>query len=80
LTRKEVDFPLGVGSALIDVEISLEVCGEAEARMVHPLMRQTSQKSREGEHEPTGIAAITVTAATAGGVEEAVKTRQAAED
>lgn len=26
LTRKEVDFPLGVGEALVDVEIEMEWC------------------------------------------------------
>src|ERR1700691_4793415 len=80
LTRKEVDFPLGVGSALVDVEISLEACEEAEAEMVQSFARQTSQESQdERTGEPAGIAA-TVQAATAGVVAEAIEAKQAAED
>lgn len=71
LTRKELDFPLGVGSAIVDVEISLEACEEAEAEMVQPLARQAAG-------EPSGIAAI-VQAVTAS-VPEAVEVKQAAED
>jgi phosphatidylinositol-3,4,5-trisphosphate 3-phosphatase and dual-specificity protein phosphatase PTEN len=79
LTRKEVDFPLGVGSAIVDVEISLEACEEAEAEMVQPLARQTTQESQEpGTSEPSGIA-VAVQAVTAG-VPEAVKVKQATED
>jgi phosphatidylinositol-3,4,5-trisphosphate 3-phosphatase/dual-specificity protein phosphatase PTEN len=79
LTRKEVDFPLGVGSAIVDVEILLQACEEAETEMVQPLARQTSQESREqGTGEPVGIAS-TVQAVAAGGVAEAIEVKQAAE-
>ena len=74
LTRKELDFPLGVGSAIIDVEISMKVCEEAEVDMVHPLAEQELEVD-----EPAGIAS-TVIAAAAGGVGEAVEVKQAIED
>lgn len=78
LTRKEVDFPLGVGAALIDVEISLEACDDTDT--VQPPARQTSLESQENKGgEPAGIAA-TMQAVTAGRVGEAVDAKQAAED
>jgi phosphatidylinositol-3,4,5-trisphosphate 3-phosphatase/dual-specificity protein phosphatase PTEN len=77
LTRKELDFPLGVGSAIIDVEISMKVCEEAEVDMVHPLAKQELED--EEVDEPAGIAS-TVIAAAAGGVGEAVEVKQAIED
>jgi phosphatidylinositol-3,4,5-trisphosphate 3-phosphatase and dual-specificity protein phosphatase PTEN len=76
LTRKELDFALGVGSAIIDVEISMQVCKEAD--MVHPLAKQNMELEDE-ENKPAGIVS-TVIAAAAGGVEEAVEVKQAAED
>jgi phosphatidylinositol-3,4,5-trisphosphate 3-phosphatase/dual-specificity protein phosphatase PTEN len=70
-----VDFPLGVGSAIIDVEISLEGCEYTDS--VQPPARQTSEESHERE-EPTGVAA-TLQAIQAGGIGEAVEVKQAAE-
>jgi phosphatidylinositol-3,4,5-trisphosphate 3-phosphatase/dual-specificity protein phosphatase PTEN len=75
LTRKEVDFPLGVGSAIIDVEISLEACEYTDT--VQPPARQTNEESHEHE-EPTGVAG-TLQAIQAGGIGEAVEVKQAAE-
>jgi phosphatidylinositol-3,4,5-trisphosphate 3-phosphatase/dual-specificity protein phosphatase PTEN len=80
LTRKELDFALGLGSAIVNVEISLEVCEDAEADMIHPLARQTTQELRDEEaDEPASIAATLITA-TAAGVGEAVEAKQAADD
>jgi phosphatidylinositol-3,4,5-trisphosphate 3-phosphatase/dual-specificity protein phosphatase PTEN len=80
LTREELDFALGIGSAIIDVEISMQVCGEAEADTVQPLARQTSQELGDEEvDESAGITSAVITAA-AGGVKEAVEVKQAVED
>lgn len=76
LTRKEVDFPLGLGSAIVDVEISLEACEETDT--VQPPARQTSEQS-QGRSEPGGVAALQ---AIAGGssVGDVVEAKQAAND
>ncbi|KAK7019030.1 phosphatases II [Favolaschia claudopus] len=80
LTRKEADFPLGVGSALIDVEIEMEWLKTTDSEGVQPPARQTSVESAAGEKgEPAGISA-TVEALAAGNVAEAVEAKQAAED
>ncbi|KAJ7151115.1 phosphatases II [Mycena filopes] len=80
LTRKEVDFPLGVGSALVDVEIEMEWLRGADSEGVQPPARQTSADSEEGAMgEPAGIAA-TIEAVTAGNIADAVEAKQAAED
>ena len=54
LTRKELDFPLGVGSAIADVEISLQTCEEAEADRIQPPAWRTNQESPEGTVGPAG--------------------------
>lgn len=77
LTRKEIDFPLGVGSAIIDVEISLEWVPLTDSENVQPPARQTSEESKA--EEPTGFAA-TVEAVTSGRVGDAVEAKQAAEN
>lgn len=50
LTRKELDFPLGAGSALIDVDISLSWVVPQDEGMVgpQPPKAQTSEDSRRG--------------------------------
>ncbi|KAJ7695502.1 hypothetical protein B0H17DRAFT_1131536 [Mycena rosella] len=71
LTRKEVDFPLGVGSTIVDVAIEMEW---AEGEAVQPPARA---QSAEGMGEPgPGI----VEAVAAGNIKDAVETKQAAED
>ena len=79
LTRKELDFPLGVGSAIVDVDISLEACEEVEPKIVQPPARQANQESRD---DGMGELACITTAqpTTAGGVVEAVEAKQAAEN
>lgn len=78
LTRQEIDFALGVGAHIVDVEVNLEWCPES-ADVISPPERQTSVESREGKGEPAGIAA-TIQAAAAGNVGEMVEAKQAAED
>lgn len=82
LTRKEVDFPLGVGAALIDVEISLsEVTTSKDSNSSEqPPERQTSRDEREGEGEPEAGIAATLEAVVKGDIGGAVEVRQAAED
>jgi phosphatidylinositol-3,4,5-trisphosphate 3-phosphatase/dual-specificity protein phosphatase PTEN len=80
LKRKEVDFPLGLGSALIDVEIEMEWLRTTDSEAVQPPARQTSAESAEaGSEEPAGIAA-TIEAVAAGNIADAVEVKQAAED
>lgn len=62
LTRKEVDFPLGIGSHIVDVTVSMEWCAP-EADVVCPPTRQDSQDSAEGRGEPTGLGAVLEAAA-----------------
>jgi len=77
LTRKEVDFPLGLGSGLIDVEVSLERCEEP---YVEPPSRVDSVGSEEGKGEPPGAIGNAVEAIATGNIGGAVETKQAAED
>ncbi|KAF7336087.1 Phosphatases II [Mycena sanguinolenta] len=80
LKRKEVDFPVGVGSALIDVEMEMEWLRTTDSEAIQPPARQTSADSAAGEKaEPAGLAA-TVEAITAGNITDAVEAKQAAED
>lgn len=80
LKRKEVDFPLGVGSALIDVEMEMEWLRTTDSEAVQPPARQTSEESAEGEKgEPAGIAA-TVEAIAGGNLADAIEAKQGAED
>ncbi|KII91188.1 hypothetical protein PLICRDRAFT_156068 [Plicaturopsis crispa FD-325 SS-3] len=83
LTRKDVDFPIGLGSGIIDIEIAMEWCPEANA--VQPPARQSSEELNvEGSAEPGGGLAATLQAVAAGAgtetVGDAVHTKQAAQD
>ncbi|KAI0674415.1 phosphatases II [Trametes maxima] len=78
LTRKEVDFPVGIGSSILDVEVSMEWCSEA-ADVVSPPVRQGSAESAEGQGEPTSVAA-TLQAAASGQVQGLSEAKQAADD
>ncbi|KAJ7512033.1 hypothetical protein B0H11DRAFT_2151772 [Mycena galericulata] len=80
LTRKELDFPLGVGSAIIDVEIEMEWLRTTDGEAVQPPARQTSAESaKDGTGEPAGLAA-TVEAVAAGNLSDVIEAKQAAED
>lgn len=77
LTQKDVDFHIGVGADIIDVEISLEWLSGVEAQVVHPPPQV--DPSEEPDAEPQG-AMNTAQALAAGNVGDAVHTKQAAED
>ncbi|KAF9068857.1 hypothetical protein BDP27DRAFT_1383426 [Rhodocollybia butyracea] len=81
LKRKEIDFALGVGGSIIDVEISLEWLKESEIEAVQPPARMdTSEEATIGDSaEPAGLAAA-LEAVAAGNVVEAVEAKQGAED
>ena len=70
LSRKEVDFPLGIGSHIIDVTASMEWCAP-ETDIVCPPPRQNSEDSAEGRGEPTGLGAA-LEAAAIGQTQDAV--------
>ncbi|KAI0746880.1 phosphatases II [Daedaleopsis nitida] len=78
LTRKEVDFPVGIGANIIDVAVSMEWCSEA-ADVVDPPERVNSAEMAEGKGEPTGVAA-TLPAVVTGQAREFADATQAAED
>ncbi|KAI0646393.1 phosphatases II [Trametes meyenii] len=77
LTRKEVDFPVGIGSSILDVGVSMEWCSEA-ADVVSPPARQGSAESVEGQGEPTSVAAA-LQAAASGQVHGLAEAKQAAD-
>jgi phosphatidylinositol-3,4,5-trisphosphate 3-phosphatase/dual-specificity protein phosphatase PTEN len=80
LTRKELDFPLGVGSGIIDVGISLEWFRETDTEAVQPRALQIAEEGIvEGSNEPALIAA-TVQAFVAGSTGDTVEAKQGAED
>ncbi|KAJ3517517.1 hypothetical protein NLJ89_g463 [Agrocybe chaxingu] len=65
LTRKELDFPLGLGSSIIDVDIEMEWVvtpfGQAGVEVVEPPLRARTEDSKIGtDPEPvqTGIVAL----------------------
>ncbi|CAA7268469.1 unnamed protein product [Cyclocybe aegerita] len=65
LTRKELDFPLGLGSSIIDVEMEMEwvapARGQVGVEAVEPPLRARTEDSKIGtDAEPvqTGIAAL----------------------
>jgi phosphatidylinositol-3,4,5-trisphosphate 3-phosphatase/dual-specificity protein phosphatase PTEN len=78
LTRKEIDFAIGVGSAIIDIEISMEWLKETDAERVQPPVRLDSEgeKAQGMDDESTSIAA-TVQAVAADSV---IKAEQTSED
>ncbi|KAJ7145364.1 phosphatases II [Mycena crocata] len=83
LTRKEVDFPLGVGSALLDVAIEMEWLQTTDGEAVQPPARQTSADSeKEGTAEPApgGIAATVEAAVGGGNLKDIIEAKQAADD
>ena len=78
LTRKELDFPVGIGANILDVSVSMEWCAEA-ADAVDPPERATSTDIEEGREEPAGMAA-SLPAVVTGEGRQAVEAQQAAED
>lgn len=77
LTRKELDFPLGVGSDIIDVEIEME---RADEILAEPPARVNSIESRAGRGEPSSTVANVAHTLVSGDIEGAVRTQQAVEN
>lgn len=78
LTRKDLDFPLGVGSNIVDVSVSMQWCPESED-ILEPPARVDSMQSAHGGSEPAGAMA-TLQAVTAGDAGQMMEAKQAAED
>ena len=78
LTRKELDFAVGIGANVVDVAVSMEWCSEA-ADVVSPPERVTSVEIAEGKGEPAGVAG-TLPAVATGEAREVAEAKQAAED
>ena len=76
LTRKELDFPLGVGSDIIDVEIEME---RVDERLAEPPARVSSVESRAGKGEPSSTVVNVAHTLVSGDVEGAVRANQAVE-
>lgn len=77
LSRKDIDFPLGIGSAILDVEILMEWVSEGEP--LQPAARQTSEDALvKGENEPVGLAPMLPLISEP--MAPAVEVKQAAED
>jgi len=77
LTRKEIDFPLGIGSWIVDLDIEMQWLPLNSK--VSPPARQTTADSMGGETSepvPGGVLA----GVGVGGVDNAVETVQAARD
>ena len=76
LTRKELDFPLGVGSDIVDVEVEMERVDET---LGEPPARVSSLESRAGMGEPSSSVVNVAHSLVSGDVEDALRTRQAVE-
>lgn len=74
LERRELDFPLGVGSDIVDVEIEMERVDET---LAEPPARVSSIESRAGKGEPSSTVANIAYTLVSGDVEGAVSTQQA---
>ncbi|KAF7980319.1 hypothetical protein HWV62_39122 [Athelia sp. TMB] len=78
LARKEIDFHVGIGAALVDVEIIMSPLEDCEEIIQLPAIQMN--EDGDGRSEPAGFAAATVQAVTAaarpGGT---INVRQAAE-
>lgn len=77
LSRKDIDFPLGIGSAILDVEILMEWVSEGET--LQPAARQTSEDAlKKGEDEPAGLTPMVPLISES--IAPVVEVKQAAED
>ncbi|KAI8986888.1 phosphatases II [Trametes punicea] len=78
LTRKEIDFAVGIGSNIIDVSMSIEWCPE-RTDAFSPSTVQEGSEFKGDEDEPADIGA-TVGAAISGEVKKMAEVKQAAID
>ncbi|KAI0088840.1 phosphatases II [Irpex rosettiformis] len=74
LTRSEVDFPIGIGANLIDVDVTMKWCSEV-VDLATPPERQDSVEPLEGDTDPDG-SATAVQALASGQVGDAVEASQ----
>ncbi|KAH9926719.1 phosphatases II [Fomitopsis serialis] len=77
LTRKELDFPVGIGANIIDVTVSMDWVPE-KADVLDPPSREGSLASRQGRGEPAVLASSLLAASDP--IAGVVDTKQAAED
>ncbi|TFK49457.1 hypothetical protein OE88DRAFT_1633023 [Heliocybe sulcata] len=77
--KKDVDFPLGIGASIIDVEVTLEQLSPGEAHeLVEPPLRATSVETAAGvKSETAANAAAAVAAMGEGNAMEAKQVAQA---
>ncbi|KAF7289897.1 Phosphatases II [Mycena indigotica] len=74
LKRKQMDFPIGLGSSLVDVEIEMEWVQAADSASVQPPQTLASP-------EPEGIGlGMKLEAVARGGMGDAAEAKQAAQD
>lgn len=78
LTRKEVDFPLGIGANIIEVEVGMEWCSKLDS-IISPADRQGSLESQQGTGDPPALAAV-IQAAASGQVSEALEAIKAGDE
>jgi phosphatidylinositol-3,4,5-trisphosphate 3-phosphatase and dual-specificity protein phosphatase PTEN len=76
LARNDLDFPLGVGSDIVEVEVEMESVDEI---FVEPPARVSSIESRAGKGEPSYSAVNVARSLVSGDVEEALRVHQAVE-
>ena len=76
LTKKDLDFPLGMGSDIVDVEVEME---RADETLAEPPERVNSRESRAGKGEPSSSAANVAHSLVSGDVEDALRANQAVE-
>ena len=77
LTRKELDFPVGIGATIIDVAVTLEWV-PAPADVLEPPSREGSLASCKGRDEPNTLPAVLQ--AVGDPVAGVVDAKQAADD
>ncbi|TRM68147.1 hypothetical protein BD626DRAFT_424809 [Schizophyllum amplum] len=79
LTRKELDFPIGIGEHVLDVEIDMEWLRPEDAEAVQPPAREDSQEAVEAG-EPAGLAAQMPAVVAGRTVKDVVEAKEASDD
>lgn len=75
LTRKELDFPLGLGSSIIDVEISFEWLQAPDSAVMQPVAASPEVEAQIGGEPEAGGKLLD--AMTTGAVDDAIRAAQA---
>ncbi|KAL1739279.1 hypothetical protein HDZ31DRAFT_69101 [Schizophyllum fasciatum] len=79
LTRKEIDFPIGIGEHLVDVDIDMEWLRPEDAEAVQPPAREDSlEEATAGE--PRGLAAQAPAVAAGRTMGDVMEAKEAATD